>query len=126
MQREPIMIEGVVTPGRRLGRQLGFPTANLEVGTDVKADAGVYASEAEVDGRRFRAMSNLGSNPTVGETPRRLETHLFDFSGDLYGRRMRVRLLRKIREERRFASVEALRRQIEEDYRLIRDMKPTF
>lgn len=126
MQQEPTVIEGVVTRGRQLGRRLGFPTANMEVGREVTAEAGVYASEAEVNGRRYRAMSNLGSNPTVGGTPRHLETHLFDFAGDLSGRPMRVRLLKKIREERRFASLDELRRQIEADYRRIRDMEPTI
>ena len=78
MQQEPTVIEGVVTRGRQLGRRLGFPTANMEVGREVTAEAGVYASEAEVNGRRYRAMSNLGSNPTVGGTPRHLEQHLID------------------------------------------------
>lgn len=126
MARKPIVIEGVVNRGRRLGRLLGFPTANMEVDSSVTAEAGVYASEAEVDGHRYRAMSNLGSNPTVGGTPRHLETHLFDFAGDLYGCRMRVRLLRKIRDERRFDSLEALQQQIEADYRLIRDTEQTI
>lgn len=126
MPKEPIVIEGAVNTGRRLGRRLGFPTANMEVGSGVTAEAGVYASEAEVDGRFYRAMSNLGNNPTVGSTPRHLETHLFDFTGDLYGRRMRVHLLRKIRDERRFDSLEELQRQIEADYRLIRDMEQTI
>ena len=123
MQCGGTVIEGEVTGGRRLGRRLGFPTANLEVGPEVTAPAGVYASEAEVDGVRYRAKSNLGNNPTVGDTPRRLETHLFDFSGDLYGRRLRVRLLCKIRDERQFASLDELRRQIEADYRRIRAME---
>ena len=69
MQQEPTVIEGVVTRGRQLGRRLGFPTANMEVGREVTAEAGVYASEAEVNGRCYRAMSNLGSNPTVGGRP---------------------------------------------------------
>ncbi len=111
----PVIIEGIVAHGRRLGRELGFPTANLPAGADAPAEDGVYASEAEVDGVRYRAMSNLGSNPSVGGRERRLETHLFGFEGSLYGRRLRVRLLRKIRDERRFDSVEELRAQIEKD-----------
>ena len=111
----PVVIEGIVAHGRRLGRELGFPTANLPAGADAPAEDGVYASEAEVDGVRYRTMSNLGSNPSVGGRERRLETHLFGFEGSLYGRRLRVRLLRKIRDERRFDSVEELRAQIEKD-----------
>ena len=112
---EPVRIEGIVVPGRRLGRELGFPTANLSAQGEVAAEVGVYASWAEVDGVRYRAMSNLGRNPSVGGCERRLETHLFGFGGSLYGRRMTVVLWRKIRDERRFASVEELRAQIAKD-----------
>ena len=79
-------VEGVVGHGRRLGRELGFPTANLAVGEDLLLEDGVYRSRAAVAGRWYNAMSNLGRNPSVGETERRLETHLFGFSGELYGR----------------------------------------
>ena len=109
---ERILIEGVVEHGRRLGRELGFPTANLAVPEDVAAADGVYRSRAEVGGKVYDAMSNLGRNPSVGGVERRLETHIFDFRGELYGRRLRVELLEKIRDERRFASVEELRGQI--------------
>ncbi len=112
---KPICIEGVVGHGRQLGRKLGFPTANLPVGANAQAEDGVYASEAEVGGVRYRAMSNLGSNPSVGGSKRRLETHLFGFEGSLYGQRLRVHLLQKIRDERCFDSVEELRAQIEKD-----------
>lgn len=122
---ERILIEGVVEHGRRLGRELGFPTANLAVPDDVAAEDGVYASRAEVDGTVFRAMSNLGRNPSVGGTERRLETHLFDFTGSLYGRRLRVELLEKIRDEQTFASVEALREQIARDRERILHRKST-
>lgn len=110
-----MVIEGTVIEGRHLGRRLGFPTANLAVDAALELPDGVYAARVEVGGVRYRAMANLGSNPTVGGESRRLETHLFDFAGSLYGRRMRVELLRRIRSERRFDSVEALRRQIEAD-----------
>ncbi|MDE7069763.1 MAG: riboflavin kinase [Alistipes sp.] len=113
-----IHIEGEVLHGRRLGRELGFPTANMEVG-DPTIEGGVYASRVEIDGTTYRAMSNLGCNPSVGGGPRHLETHLFGFAGDLYGRRIRVELVRKIRDERRFDSLEALRRQIGEDRRTV-------
>ena len=78
------MIEGVVEHGRRLGRELGFPTANLAVPEGIAAADGVYRSRAEVGGRTYDAMSNLGSNPSVGGVERRLETHIFDFEGVLY------------------------------------------
>ncbi len=112
---EPVVFEGVVEHGRQLGRQLGFPTANLSVAPDTPVSDGVYASWAEADGRRYRAMSNLGRNPSVGGGERRLETHLFGFAGTLYGKTLRVELVRQIRGEQHFASVEELRRQIEKD-----------
>ncbi|MBS4765097.1 adenosylhomocysteinase [Alistipes sp. kh20] len=112
---ERTVIEGVVKHGRRLGRELGFPTANLAVPADIAAADGVYRSRAEVDGKTYDAMSNLGRNPSVGGVERRLETHIFGFSGELYGRLLRVELLEKIRDERKFATVEELRAQIEKD-----------
>lgn len=110
-----MVLEGVVTEGRRLGRELGFPTANISVPSCFPAEDGVYESWVETDGVRYRAMSNLGSNPSVGQTERRLETHLFGFVGSLYGRTLRVELGRRIREERTFATLEELRMQIERD-----------
>ena len=108
-------VEGVVGHGRRLGRELGFPTANLAVGANLGLEDGVYRSRAEVAGRWYNAMSNLGRNPSVGDTERRLETHLFGFSGELYGRRLRVELLERIRGERRFDPVGELQAQIARD-----------
>lgn len=72
------VIEGCVEHGRRLGRELGFPTANLSVPDDLALDDGVYRSRVEVAGRSYDAMSNLGRNPSVGGTERRLETHISD------------------------------------------------
>lgn len=114
---EPVVIEGTVVHGRQLGRRLGFPTANLAVPETLEARDGVYLSEAEVDGQLYGAMSNLGRNPSVGGMERRLESYLFGFEGELYGRQLRIRLLRRLREERKFASVEELQRQIEADRR---------
>ena len=125
-------VVGEVVHGRRLGRELGFPTANIEVPVDWEAPDGVYRSRVTVDGVQYEAMSNLGCNPSVGGGRRHLETHLFGFGGacdakeahnggdscnssSLYGRTLHVRLLIKIRDERTFATVEELRRQLEQD-----------
>ena len=113
---EKVIIEGVVEHGRRLGRELGFPTANVAVPDSVAAEDGVYRSRAEVDGAVYDAMSNLGRNPSVGGTARRL-------SGALYGRMLRVELLEKIRDERRFDTLEELRAQIEKDREYILKLK---
>ena len=114
MNGVPTLI-GEVVHGRRLGHELGFPTANLEVPDGWGPADGVYRAQVTVGGATYDAMSNLGRNPTVGGCRRRLETHLFGFAGDLYGRTVQVRLLEKVRDERTFASVEELRRQLEQD-----------
>ena len=118
-----VTIEGVVEHGRRLGRELGFPTANMAVPYSVTAADGVYYSRVEVDGTRYDAMSNLGSNPSVGGAVRHLETHIFGFGGSLYGRTLRVELVRKIRDERRFATIGELRAQIARDKEYILELK---
>ena len=118
-----VTIEGVVEHGRRLGRELGFPTANMAVPDSVTAVDGVYYSRAEVDGTLYDAMSNLGSNPSVGGAVRHLETHIFGFGGSLYGRTLRVELVRKIRDERRFATIGELRAQIARDKEYILELK---
>ena len=118
-----VTIEGVVEHGRRLGRELGFPTANMAVPDSVTAADGVYYSRVEVDGTRYDAMSNLGSNPSVGGAVRHLETHIFGFGGSLYGRTLRVELVRKIRDERRFATIGELRAQIARDKEYILESK---
>ena len=118
-----VTIEGVVEHGRRLGRELGFQTANMAVPDSVTAADGVYYSRVEVDGTRYDAMSNLGSNPSVGGAVRHLETHIFGFGGSLYGRTLRVELVRKIRDERRFATIGELRAQIARDKEYILELK---
>lgn len=112
---ERMIVEGVVSEGRRLGRRLGFPTANIEVDDSLEIPDGVYASRARVDGRSYPAMSNLGRNPSVGGCRRRLETHIFGYEGKLYGRTLCVELLQKIRDEQKFATVEELRGQLIRD-----------
>ena len=118
-------LTGEVLPGRRLGRELGFPTANLAVPDDWCCADGVYRSRVTVGRQSYDAMSNLGCNPSVGGCRRRLETHIFGYAGSLYGERITVELLEKIRDERTFGSVEELRRQLEADRETIeRLMKP--
>ena len=115
-------IEGQVIKGQQLGRKMGFPTANMDA-AGIEAENGVYASQVEIDGIRYRAMSNIGVRPSVDGRQRLLETFLFDFDGDLYGRNITVELLQKIRDEHKFESVEALQRQLVDDARTIRNMQ---
>lgn len=114
-----MILEGEVIHGNRLGRKMGFPTANIAVDESVWLRNGVYASRVRIDGHDYRAMSNLGYKPSVGGRQRLLETNIFGFEGDLYGRTLRVELLRFVRPECRFASLEELVNQIQRDYNKI-------
>jgi riboflavin kinase/FMN adenylyltransferase len=120
----PFALEGEVVPGERRGRSLGFPTANVELPTGVAVPArGVYAVRArllDADGAPaepgWAGVANLGLRPTFAGDAVRLEVHLFDFHGEeLYGRRLEVAFLRRLRGERRFPNAEALRQQIARD-----------
>lgn len=110
----PFAIEGVVGPGAQRGRTIGFPTANLELADYVRPRFGVYAIIVAVgDTDRFAGVANLGVRPTVGGPPTPLlEAHLFDFKGDLYGRRIEVALHAFVRAERKFDGLDALKEQI--------------
>lgn len=112
-------LEGVVAHGNERGRCLGFPTANIELAENKMAApaGGVYAVRVRLaDGRVYGGMANIGRNPTFGDVERlRLETHLFAYSGDLYGQRLSVAFAERVRGEIKFAGVEELCRQLEKD-----------
>ena len=114
------VIEGVVIGGNRLGRKLGFPTANIAIEDSLPIENGVYCSKVFVNGEAYAAMTNVGVRPSVDGSTRLLETHLFGFKGLLYGLKLRVELYDKIRDEKRFASVDELREQIACDAELIK------
>ena len=104
---------GRIVEGRRLGRQLGFPTANVDVENEQLPPAGVYAVEARFDGPWMPAVANLGRRPTLGDSgDLSLEVHLLDWSGDCYGQDMEVRFVKHLRSEMKFSGVEALAAQI--------------
>lgn len=111
-----IEVEEVVVHGRKLGRALGFPTANMSLEGRMDIERGVYRSVVDIDGIRYRAMSNVGVRPSVGGKELLLETHVIDFVGDLYGRRLRVTLVEKLRDEKRFSSISDLKEQLQRDY----------
>lgn len=109
-------MSGRVVHGDKRGRTLGFPTANVRVARRVSPVHGVFAVEvAGIKNHPMPAVANIGTRPTLGEREFFIETHVFDFDGDLYGRRIEVVLRKKIREERKFESIEALVQQIEQD-----------
>lgn len=103
---------GVVVAGDKLGRTIGFPTANVKVPGGKLLPPGVFAVTVWHEGERFRGMANVGSRPTVNGTEMRLEAHLFDFDGDLYGREVQVKFKRHLRGERKFGSLDELKAQL--------------
>lgn len=116
------MIEGVVIEGRKMGRQLGFPTANVALDGGINIDSGVYLSSVKVGDRFYRAVTNIGTNPSVGSVEKRSESYLLDFHGDLYGQIITIELGEKLRQELRFESIEALRQQILMDIERVRQL----
>lgn len=115
----PWEIEGRVEHGDKLGRTIGFPTANIELDEYLRPAFGVYAVRAGVDAGAATVwhdgVANLGRRPTVGGLVERLEVHLFDFAGDLYGRHLRVQFVEHLRGEQRFDGLDALKAQIARD-----------
>lgn len=109
-------IEGTITRGHGIGRQLLFPTANLELENRVLPVDGVYVTLALVDGTWHRSVTNIGKRPTFGGEPEsKVETHLIDFDEDLYGKIIRVRVLHRLRGEKKFSGLDELRAQIAKD-----------
>ena len=110
-------LTGVVVAGNHLGRTIGFPTANLRLYEPLKLipGRGVYAVDVEVLGQRYRGMTNIGTKPTVGGTFTTIETHILDFSEDIYGLPLKITFLRRIRDEICFPSLDALKEQLAKD-----------
>jgi len=116
MLGRPYGIEGQVTSGHGVGRELLLPTANLEIQNRVLPADGVYVTLTLVDDVWHRSVTNIGKRPTFGgEIESKVEAHLIDFDRDLYGQTIRVRVLDRLRGERKFANVDELRAQIMRD-----------
>jgi riboflavin kinase / FMN adenylyltransferase len=114
-------IEGTVTRGAGRGRGLGFPTANLCPDNELVPPAGVYATMVGIDGVVWPSITNIGMRPTFGDVDRLvIEAHIFDFNRDLYGRTLRLSFVQRLRDERAFPDVDALRAQIDADCRSAR------
>jgi riboflavin kinase/FMN adenylyltransferase len=110
-------IDGIVVEGRHRGAEIGFPTANLETENELVPPYGVYATTMTIDGIVHPGLTNIGVRPTFGETTPTVETHLLNYRGNLYGRRVRLSFVLRLRDERRFDDVDALKTQIEADQR---------
>ena len=112
----PFTINGTVIHGQERGRRLGFPTANLALREEFEhLPNGVYAVTVLYQGHLYRAAANIGNNPTFDGCDRRLEVHIMEFSGDLYGEELMISFYKKIRNEQRFSSIDDLIRQISVD-----------
>ena len=108
----PYSIRGEVVRGAGRGRTLGFPTANVKTERPLGLPVGVYVCRLLVGARQHQAVVNVGYRPTFGETDLSVEAHVLDFAGDLYDQRVTLTFLRRLREERKFPSVDALKEQI--------------
>ncbi|MGS2762476.1 bifunctional riboflavin kinase/FAD synthetase [Sinomicrobium sp. M5D2P9] len=111
------MLTGEVVKGKGLGRQIRFPTANLRIAEKYKLIPrnGVYVVKSDIAGKTVYGMMNIGFNPTVNGTTRSIEIHFFDFDRDIYGEKIQVDMLKRLRDEVRFESVEALSAQLDKD-----------
>ena len=118
----PLTMIGRVVQGQQLGRKLGFPTANIRVGRRKVPINGVFAVRVHFAGRCYAAVANLGTRPTVASNKPLLEVHMLDFNEDLYGRELRVEFVQRLREERRFDSLEALTAAIAADVQQARSL----
>jgi riboflavin kinase/FMN adenylyltransferase len=116
----PYRLAGTVTTGAKRGRMIGFPTANLGEFPTVIPGHGVYGGGAKIDGTQFAAAVNIGPNPTFGEHAAKVEVHLIDYQGDLYGRDLAVDLQFRVRDVKTFESVAALTAQLTDDIAAIR------
>ena len=110
-------LKGVVVAGNRLGRTIGFPTANMRLYEPLKLvpGRGVYVVEVQVLGKTWRGMTNIGLRPTVGGTFTTIETHILDFDEDIYGLPLTITFLRRLRDEVHFPSLEELKAQLKRD-----------
>ena len=115
--------QGVVVEGEKRGRELGFPTANLETPPGLAVPAnGIYAAWARFDDQRRMAAVSIGVNPTFGGQPRAIEAYLLEYQGDLYGKTMRLEFVAYLREELKFDTVDALIIQMREDVRRTKEI----
>ncbi|MDP2660401.1 MAG: bifunctional riboflavin kinase/FAD synthetase [Dehalococcoidia bacterium] len=111
-----VSLSGQVVAGAHRGKGLGFPTANLAVQPNLAVPAnGVYVTRAHLGSASYASVTNIGNNPTFGAQPRTIEVHLLDFDSDVYGQEIRLELLSRLREEKRFTTVDELVAQIRRD-----------
>ena len=108
-------VSGRIVAGNRRGRELGFPTANIATETEVVPLNGIYATLTQLQNRRLLSVSSVGINPTFGDGPRTVESFILDFDGDIYGERITLSFVQRIRDEKKFVAVKDLIAQMHED-----------
>jgi riboflavin kinase/FMN adenylyltransferase len=117
----PFSLRGPVVLGDQRGRLIGFPTANIAIGADRALPAfGVYVTRAYLGETCYKSVTNIGRRPTFQVHGVTVETHILDFDGDIYGRELRIELLKMVRPEMRFSSVDELKQQIQRDIEAVR------
>lgn len=118
-------VEGSVVEGERRGRQIGFPTLNIDSDWDILPKVGVYATRVYFDDERKESITNVGYRPTFGQNGLLIESHLFDYSGDAYGKRVRVEFVQRVRDEQKFDGPDALVEQIKKDVIKVKEILKT-
>ena len=112
---QPYFVTGIVEDGRKVGRLINFPTANLKIAAEKLLPVGVYAGKADVEGKTYRAIVNIGAKPTFDVDTNSVEAHLIDFEGNLYGKKLTVQLTKFLRNITKFESKEDLASQLKQD-----------
>lgn len=117
----PFQLSGEVIHGDKLGREMGFPTANISVEDETKIIPanGVYAVYVYINGNKFRGMLNIGTRPTVNGEMKRVEVNIFDFQNDIYGQTVNMELVDRIRDEKKFDNIEELKQRLSIDKNLV-------
>lgn len=110
-------LTGMVSKGKQLGRTIGYPTANIKIDEDYKLipQNGVYIVQSNIDGITYYGMMNIGNRPTVDGTIQTIEIHFFNFNKDIYNKKITISLLKRMRSEQKFESVDALKKQLDND-----------
>lgn len=118
---EPYFVKGCISHERHVGSKIGYPTANIIPNMDrLMLASGIYATTIEIDGVRYNSMTNVGIKPTFDDNSLSIETHIFDFAGDIYGKTVIVRFISKVRDIVKFDSIDALKSQLQKDELTIR------
>lgn len=122
MLDKPFKLIGIVVSGKKLGRTIGFPTANLSINKDILIPKiGVYYTNVEYNKKIYKGITSVGNNPTVNGKNITIETNILDFNEDIYGKELKVSFIKRIRDEKKFANLNKLREQLEKDKKFAKE-----